>query len=234
MAIFRLILLVALLGGLALLLAQNWSPVLPLVFLGMQTQALPLAMWILFSTAAGAATSLAISILFQLSSYFTAPKRQVSPASKPPRTRTPFDSDRPRTEEPKYSYTSPPPSASETADSTRASAEDWETSSINDDWDFDETEETAKSPQNTHFRDSDTYEKQQEPKSGSKSGSVYSYNYREPKNSGAGKTESVYDADYRVIVPPYQPPTDNQADGDEDDWGFLDDDNENEDERPRR
>ncbi|RUR72267.1 LapA family protein [Chlorogloeopsis fritschii PCC 9212] len=234
MAIFRLILLVALLGGLALLLAQNWSPVLPLVFLGMQTKALPLAMWILFSTAAGAATSLAISILFQLSSYFTAPKRQAPSTFKPPKTRTPSGSDRPPTEEPKYTYTSPPPPQSKSTDSNRSNAEDWETSGINDDWDFDETEETSKSPQTTQVRDSYTYEKPQEPQSGYKSGSVYSYNYREPKNSGAGKTESIYDADYRVIVPPYQPPTDNQVDGDEDDWGFLDDDNENEDERTRR
>ena len=46
MAVIRLILLVAVLGGLTLLLVQNWSPALPLVFLGIRTQALPLAIWI--------------------------------------------------------------------------------------------------------------------------------------------------------------------------------------------
>ncbi len=61
-------------------------------------------------------------------------------------------------------------------------------------------------------QDSQTYERQQEPKSSSQSGSVYSYSYREPKNTAVGKTESVYDADYRVIIPPYQPPTTDQAD----------------------
>ncbi len=63
MAVIRLILLVAVLGGLTLLLVQNWSPVLSLVFLGMRTQPLPLAMWILFSTATGAFTSVLISYL---------------------------------------------------------------------------------------------------------------------------------------------------------------------------
>ncbi|UNU26612.1 LapA family protein [Microcoleus vaginatus] len=46
------------------------------------------------------------------------------------------------------------------------------------------------------------YEAQQEPKSKSWAGSVYSYGYRDPSQSGVGQTESVYDAEYRVIVPP--------------------------------
>jgi hypothetical protein len=43
MSVIRLILLVAVMGGLTLLLAQNWSPALPLVFFGIKTQPLPLA-----------------------------------------------------------------------------------------------------------------------------------------------------------------------------------------------
>lgn len=46
------------------------------------------------------------------------------------------------------------------------------------------------------------FEAEQSPKSESWSGSVYSYGYREPENTGVGKTESIYDADFRVIVPP--------------------------------
>ncbi|MEG5176005.1 LapA family protein [Microcoleus sp. B3-D7] len=46
------------------------------------------------------------------------------------------------------------------------------------------------------------YEAQQEPKSKSWAGSVYSYGYRDPSQSGVGQTESVYDAEYRVLVPP--------------------------------
>lgn len=67
MALIRLILLVAVLGGITLLLLQNWSPVLPLVFLGVRSQPLPLAIWILFSTFAGGFTTILLNILFNLS-----------------------------------------------------------------------------------------------------------------------------------------------------------------------
>ncbi len=83
------------------------------------------------------------------------------------------------------------------------------------------------------------YEAKQEPKSQSWSGSVYSYGYRDPSKSGVGQTESVYDADYRVIPPPQAAAIPDIADGkvaphnteDEEDWG-LDDDDELEDDRP--
>ncbi len=86
-------------------------------------------------------------------------------------------------------------------------------------YDTDKTQNPTSSP-NT-VKDSTTYEVNTKPKSGYRSGSVYSYNYREPSNSGVGKTESVYDADYRVITPPLQQ-TDTKQD--KDDWGFEDDD----------
>jgi hypothetical protein len=38
-----------------------------------------------------------------------------------------------------------------------------------------------------------------------------------------GKTESVYDADYRVIIPPYQESGKTQV-TDDDDWDFFEDD----------
>lgn len=85
------------------------------------------------------------------------------------------------------------------------------------------------------------YESPQEPKTQSWSGSVYSYGYREPRNTGVGKTESVYDADFRLITPPYTPPlytppsytppsqTDDweesmNNDDDDEDWGLGEDD----------
>lgn len=43
------------------------------------------------------------------------------------------------------------------------------------------------------------FEVPQEPKSGARSGSTYSYSYREP---APPKTPDVVDADFRVIVPP--------------------------------
>ncbi|MBG1267689.1 LapA family protein [Nostoc sp. WHI] len=228
MAVIRLILLVAVLGGLTLLLVQNWSPGLSLVFLGVRTQPLPLAMWILFSTATGAFTSLLIATLFNLSNYFAPRQRQNS-------ERTTASSSRAKATRRKEPTSSPPP-ASKKEEPTSDVFDDWETNgSRDDDWNFDEkSEETpTPNPQTQQSSDSKTYERQSEVKSSSGSGSVYSYSYREPKNTSAGKTESIYDADYRVIIPPYQPPTTNQAD---DDWEFFDDDDdfEDDDKRSRR
>lgn len=84
------------------------------------------------------------------------------------------------------------------------------------------------------------YETKQEPKSTSWAGSVYSYGYRDPNQSGVGKTESIYDAEYRVVIPPQntilQPgdaelPQNPSAES-EDDWGLDEDDVFDEDSPP--
>lgn len=243
-----------------MLLLQNWSPVLPLVFLGLQTQALPLAVWILLSIAAGAVTSLFITSLFKVANLFSrlssnkSKKVAASPRPRPPRTST-------QRSEP--IYTSPtsrpsPPSVSIPSDA----ADDWgSNSSSNDDWGFEENTEKTRndnfvddvnsrsyevgSEPKDNVRDarsyevgsepqdnvnSRSYEVSSEPKSSDaaggslgdhRTGSVYSYSYRESSNSGVGKTESVYDADYRVITPPRRQP---DTVDDDDDWGFDDDD----------
>ncbi|MEH2120334.1 LapA family protein [Nostoc sp.] len=233
MAVIRLILLVAVLGVLTLLLVQNWSPPLSLVFLGVRTQPLPLAIWILFSTATGAFTSILIATLFKLSNYFMGGQRQTPDrrSATSPRAKAT------QREEPTSRPVSPPPPASKKEQPTSDVFDDWETNGTkDDDWNFDEKSEKAPTPnpQAQQPRDSKTYERQSEAKSSSQSGSVYSYSYSEPKNTAAGKTESIYDADYRVIIPPYQPPTTNQAD--DDDWEFFDDDDdfEDDDKRSRR
>ncbi|MEH1893292.1 MAG: LapA family protein [Nostoc sp.] len=231
MAVIRLILLVAVLGVLTPLLVQNWSPPLSLVFLGVRTQPLPLAIWILFSTATGAFTSILIATLFKLSNYFVAGQRQ-TPDRRSATSPRPKATQR---EEPTSRPVSPPPPASKKEQPTTDVFDDWETNGTrDDDWNFDEKSEEAPTPnpQAQQPRDSKTSERQSEAKSTSQSGSVYSYSYREPKNTAAGKTESIYDADYRVIIPPYQPPTTNQAD--DDDWEFFDDDFEDDDKRSRR
>ncbi|MBD2773478.1 LapA family protein [Iningainema tapete] len=200
MNVIRLFLLLAVLGGLTLLLVQNLSPVISLTFLGVKTSALPLASWILFSTGAGIFTSLLITSLFNLSNYFT--RQTQNTPRKAATTYTSATSGRKETKRPE-----PPPS--------NVADDDWDQDSSKDDWDVEEKDEPIKDR-------ATIYERQQEPKSVSQSGSVYSYSYQEPKNSGVRKTESVYDADYRVIVPPHQPSTTNKAD--DDDWGFLDED----------
>ncbi len=75
------------------------------------------------------------------------------------------------------------------------------------------------------------YEAKQQPKSQSWSGSVYSFGFRDPSKSGVGQTESVYDAEYRVLVPPAGaiPQTGkqeipNNSSEDDEDWGLDDDD----------
>lgn len=219
----RIILLLVILGGLTLLLVQNWSPVLPLVFLGVATPALPLAVWILFSLAAGASTSLAIASLLQLTTFLSQPKsssqRQVPP---PPRTQAP-------PKQAPYTTTStvPPKTAPPPSDPV---VDDWQESG-NEDWDFEE--EDNQSPPQDRVQDSRSYEKSSEPKSSSQTGSVYSYSYREPSDSGVGRTESVYDADYRVLTPPYREPEKVQEQ-EEEDWGFDDDEFEDEDDAPKK
>jgi len=214
MPLIRILLLLVVLAGLTLLLAQNWSPILPLVFLGMRTQALPLAIWILLSLATGIITSLLITGLFKLSNYFAVQqslKRRrnigVTQNSSAQRSEAPSSTNR-------------PPSSN--INSNPSDASDWDTDTSLDDKDWDVAEDAEKSQDDVN---STVYERQQQPKSGSQSGSGYSYSYQEPKNSGVGKTESVYDAEYRVITPPYRQ-TDTAKK--EEDWGFEDDDDEGE------
>ncbi len=218
MPVIRILLLLLVLGGLSLLLAQNWLPVLQLVFLGMRTQALPLAIWILIGVAAGALTSLLITALFKLSNYLAAQDLGLRRRGRDVET-TPRSSGAQRPDPPSSANPRPPLQTN----STPSDASDWDTDSTQDDedWGFeDDPGPTRNSTSQDNIRDHTTYERQQQPKSASQSGSVYSYSYREPKNSGVGKSESVYDADYRVITPPYQG-TDIAKD--EEDWGFEDD-----------
>ncbi len=237
MNVIRLILLVAILGALTLLITQNWSTVIALRFLGMETQPLPLAMWMLLATTAGALTSLFITSLLRVSTYLVGQQRQTrfKSAAASPRTKTTYK------KQPTPPPASPPPPASKAENTSSSSSssndefDDWNINSQDDDWNFEEKprEEFNSRQQTEESSDSQTYERQQKPQSSSQSGSVYSYNYREPKNTAVGKTESIYDADYRVIIPPYQPPTTNEADDEADDWSFFDDE-DSEDERPRR
>lgn len=116
----------------------------------------------------------------------------------------------------------------ETSSTSRNSANEWESDTSNDDdWNFEQDiNKTEKFSEQDSIRNSTTYEVNTQPKSSSRSGSVYSYSYREPSNSGVGKTESIYDADYRVLTPPYQQAnaTENEDDWGDEDWGVEDDD----------
>ena len=198
MAVIRLIILVTAMLGLIIILVQNLSPSLPLMFLGMGTQALPLALWILLSITAGIFTSLIITKLLKFTTDLNLQAQQPIPKSIPtsPRVRE---------------NTPPPKSPSPTVTQADDEFDDWDTNRNQDDWDDSETSESAQatstSPQTSNSRAS----------------SVYSYSSQSPKNTAVGKTESVYDADYRVIIPPYQESGKNQV-TDDDDWDFFEDD----------
>jgi uncharacterized integral membrane protein len=288
MAAIRFFLLLVLLGGLTVLLVQNWTPVLPLVFLGGQTQALPLSIWILFSVAAGAITAIFIATCFQISSYFAQPRakksrrraaKTVSSRSTPEEKNTDKAPDTTKTSS--YSYTATSAAPRQTPTSVQDDSDDWETST-DDDWDFPEVnapksdrhpdrreytdrsvadrtrssdprddweysppKEPQPQPQVTvkNYTSSQTdnetkKETNEEPKSSDRPDSVYSYSSGEPKNSGVGRTESIYDAEYRVLTPPYKqqnpsspPPPNNRPQNsqtnDDDDWGFIDDEDWN-------
>ena len=208
MAVIRLIILVTAIMGLIIILVQNLSPSLPLMFLGMRSQALPLALWILLSITAGIFTSLIITRLLKFATDLNLLAQQPIPKSipTPPRVRQ-------NTPPPKSS----PPPVSQVDDDF----DDWDTNRNQDDWDDDSQSEEEISPN--------------QQSSNSRPSSVYSYSSQEPKNTAVGKTESVYDADYRVIIPPYQESDKNPA-TDDDDWDFFEDDDfEGDDEnKPRK
>lgn len=228
----RLVIVFLIVVGLTLIALQNLSPVLSLKFLGMGTVALPLAAWIVAAIAAGFLTSLIISGLFQLSNYLTEKELRAARNSlrdaqlrirqlEAERSNTSWQRREPVASSPSSSYSAEEP--------------------VSDDYFEDEEDEEpideTPSYQDT-VRERTTYERYQEPKTSYQSGSVYSYSYRDPSNSGVGRTESVYDADYRVITPPQQEPKKTESDwgqknnSDDEDWGF--DDDEVDDKKPRR
>ncbi|PAX53537.1 hypothetical protein [Brunnivagina elsteri] len=246
MAVIRLILLVGVLGGLTLLLVQNSSPALPLVILGVRSQPLPLAMWILLSIVAGGITELLVSSLHELGNYFQGSSKQTRSQSTVSSSSSSSSSRQPA--ETTFRSTSSPESKQKSEYKSNAE-DDWDIEA-SEDWDFEQKpssnyrpqEEPRDKPVSGNSRNYDVLgeplrDREQQPIRSDKSGSSYSISYREPKNSGVGKTESVYDADYRVIVPPYQADstspqpstsspstsTANNQSGD-DDWSFFEED----------
>ncbi|NJO40814.1 MAG: hypothetical protein HC769_21400 [Cyanobacteria bacterium CRU_2_1] len=279
----RVLLLLLMVGALVIFGLQNLSPI-PLVILGMQTLALPLAFWVLSAIVAGAFTTLVLAGLSNVSR----PVVSARPAAKRSADRVAGSS-----RSPWNTWTKPKESAKEPK-SSRYAANDWETGGQTreewDDWDdyqepanrktisdpnirdtedddwarwegyegrtdrrreeFEdefETEEPADRPSRSRPRRTD-FEAQQELETRRQSGSVYSYSYRksnetssDPEPPPVAKPSEVYDADYRVITPPYRPdpeevipppspvepgePNDqNDRSNDENDWGLDEDD----------
>ena len=210
MSLIRIVFLVVILIGLAGLTLQNLIPALSLVFLGMRSQPIPLGYLILAAVTAGMATGLVLLGLLRLSNHFT--QRQLRSRIRELeswQSSSSWQAGTTSSTASAYSRTSYPDaksdSYSEPVDSYRSGEEN----------------------QGYYSQTNKTYEVEQHPKSRYQSGSTYSYSYRDADQSGAGRRESVVDADYREVTPAY-----NSAD-DEDDYGFDDEDFEDEDKDPR-
>ncbi|MFB2838204.1 hypothetical protein [Floridanema evergladense] len=223
----RIVLLLMALGGLTVFALQN-SVSLRLVFLGIKTQALPLGFWILAAVVAGVLTALIVAWLLQIINYWgnanllsrirqlEAEKRTYQGQSR--ESTSTYQS---------YSYSAASSSSASTAD---ASASDRN----NEEWEEEDEEDSGVSDDVSDRN----YEAKQEPTTSYRSGSVYSYGYKNPSDSAVGRTESVYDAEYRVITPPYRPidtekeedntpkssPSNQQNNDADEDWGFDDED----------
>ena len=83
MDVIRFIILVTTILWLIIILVQNFGNSLPLVFLGMRSQSLPLGLWVLLSIIAGVCTSLVITRLLKFATNLNLPEQQYIPKSPP-------------------------------------------------------------------------------------------------------------------------------------------------------
>lgn len=222
--LFRVAILLAIVGTLGVFLVQNLTPAVALVFLGIQTPALPLSWWVLGAIAAGAATTLIIRVLFDFVGFMRGPSLRASATTGTRRTGESDRASNPASGS-RFGGTRTNPRQTQTRDDD-AAWQDWSgyeasaarqpepppppratSSSDADDWEqpfSEDWEEPVSQPRPAAEKGRD-FEAKQSPRQASQSGSVYSYSYQEPRGSGVGRTEKVVDADYRVIVPPYRP-----------------------------
>jgi hypothetical protein len=210
-------------AAIVIFIQQNLSPVLPLTFLGMKTVAFPLSLWILFALAAGVLTAQLVVMLLQ----FSLPASQRSSVRDRPREgranysgedrKTPDSpSVQARSKGDEYSSSTQEKTPTYTDSFSRGSkaaadfgtVRDWQDDSrnwVDDDeveqnWVDDDSQNSVDEPKVTPLKTD--YEVPKSPTSEYRSGTIYSYSYRKPENTGVGITESVNDAEYRVIIPP--------------------------------
>ncbi|MGK7941356.1 MAG: LapA family protein [Crocosphaera sp.] len=227
----RLILGFLMLIATIILLVQN-QQMIALGFLGTEIETalfslkLPLGLWVILFTLAGILTSLLIQVLTRL-------PRQVSPTqtAKPrPRPQDPPETPYQRPETKKSDWESTPPP-------------EWENvppeDDYDDEWDIEQPpiEKTVPRRPSRVEETRSEFEVQQPPKTASQEGTVYSYTYGElsdrisatpppdppkvekkPSSANANNAnKKVYDADYRVITPPYRTPQ-RSDDEEEESW----------------
>lgn len=203
MSMIRPLLPLLILGGLGLFAWQNWSPSLPLVFLGRRTQELPLAFWLVLAIVAGALTMVVLSALQGgwgsgdqdfVAEASRAGDRPPSPSAGPRSGLGSDDRERPERSEKQPFWASgrsdrDRPGSASTNAAPASRAGDWESGSSDwledsgEDWDA----ETARSSGAATGR---VYERDQRPDREVHNGSEYSYSYE--RGSGVGRTEAIY------------------------------------------
>jgi uncharacterized integral membrane protein len=256
----RFIILLLLLGIGIVFFLQNQQLVTLVFFGNVATVTLPIAVWVLSFIGLGAITSFCWQVLSSLgrpSSSQRYSARQSRPYSSPPPPPPPRTSEIPSDYTPPQDFVrstpqTPPAYTQPTNVNPKDDKEEW------DDW---QDEQPKREPVRDFIREfprdsieSDTedepidnsertipednakvFETQQPPKTSTRTGSVYSYVYREPKERQdrepsvedkkpeikETKSDRVYDADYRVIRPPYQPPPEQPRREVEDDEDWI-------------
>ncbi len=216
----KTLVLLLVVGGLAVFFLQNWSPVLPLVFFGSQTLELPLALWMLFFTAAGVATSAIVQLLHYAGRSPSTKKKLRRESGYSTASRTKFEAQT----NPRFQTQTPPQSDWDTPVDP-----EWGSSTKEaDEWEIEEPPVRETRPRITLEKDSEAQDSvvredkiPNESTDMSRSDSSYAYGYSNPEDTGVGRTEKVYDAQYRMIRPPYRNSSSASAE-DEEDWGFED------------
>lgn len=218
----KFFILLVLLGLLGMFLVQNLQ-LMPLQFFGgILSLTLPIGVWIILFALAGLITSLLLQFL---ASSFRASGRVPPRAVAPPPT--PLQPEPPRSfqAEPPYRERDPlfddwgegSPPVSPPQPSQETVLQDFPQRKV--------------SPAEPSLKDEEipSFEVEQAPQKVSQQGTIYSYTYREAEPPAPGppppeappqKPQQVYDADYRVITPPYRgsdqtPP---KTDEDEEEW----------------
>jgi uncharacterized integral membrane protein len=232
---FKLLVVLLILVVLSLLYVQNQEPLSLRLFCAdvnqpclYQTPQLPLALWLFAFTLAGVLTSL-IWQLFNRVGYPAGKKRELSEPTNfnyQPENVSDFEPERRTIYEerrsPPESNRQPSPSTFENNNVARS---DWEDSQNDKDWNIEEppSQTTKDLRTSSPIGQEKSYDKNQEPTNVQRSGSTYSYTYREASDRSLEKKEEprIYDANYRMINPPYKSVEDSEEKKDEDDEDWI-------------
>jgi hypothetical protein len=197
---------------------QNWILVPPLIFLGLQSKSLPLALLIIFAFTLGLITILIISLLNNL--VINRLQAEIAALENSQNT---TDTQAQRTQTSSANTYTKPNNTTYTRPNNNDSSDDW------DNIDNTPTDQTTPQDWEEVINDLETSQvKQPNISNKPRSAAVYSYTYRESKNSPSIKSDKVYDADYRVIKSSEQSqPENNQSDWEspaqknqDDEWDF--------------